>query len=319
MAFQPRLEKAKDLIGAKVINRDGTRLGMIEDIVLTPQRDAVSYVALSYGGIFRVGGKLLAAPWSAFEVRPQEQGRVVVLNVDEAYLKTAKGFDRNNWPMVADKDWPARVAADNTSGEQPRNGTEGMAAEPRPEQTYPPQATERMTPGMGPTARENEASEPTVSHDMKYWRLSRLMGTTVRNSEGADLGKLSNVMIDVNGGKVAYGILSVRGYLGTDRKSAAIPWSAIQIDPRQGTAMLNVDRETLRAIAFNEDHFPNLADPQYSRDLYQRFNARPYWEALGFVPSEPQEQHATPPDASNRQSEQPCGSTHESTGCQRNM
>jgi len=79
--------------------------------------------------------------------------------------------------------------------------------------------------------------------------------------------------------------------------------------------MLNVDRETLGAIAFDENHFPNLADPQYSRDLYQRFNARPYWEALGFVPSEQQERHPATPGASNSQYDKPLGSVHESAGC----
>jgi len=62
----------------------------------------------------------------------------------------------------------------------------------------------------------------------------------------------------------------------------------MEIDPRQGIARLNADKATLQAIAFDEDNFPSLEDPQYSRDIHQRFNARPYWETLGFVPGEPQ-------------------------------
>jgi sporulation protein YlmC with PRC-barrel domain len=285
--FQPKLEKAKDLISMKVINRDGTRLGTVEDIVLTPQRDAISYVALSYGGTLGIGGKLFAVPWSAFEIRPQEQGKVLVLNVDENYLKTTTGFDKDHWPLVADRNWPGSTEARSVPGEQPRSEMEqGMAAESHQQPTYSPQDTERTAPGM----------TPAPSADIKYLRLSKLIGTTVKNSEGTNIGKLNNVMLDVNKGKVAYGILSVdRGFLGTSGRLAAIPWSAIRIDEQQGVAMLNVDRNTLQAIAFDENHFPNFADPQYSRDLYQRFNVRPYWEALGFVPSE-RERHTTMPE-----------------------
>jgi sporulation protein YlmC with PRC-barrel domain len=274
--FQPNLEKAKDLIGAKVIDRNGTRLGTIEDIVLTPQRDGISYVALSYGGTMGIGSKLLAVPWSAFEVRPQEQGKLtVVLNADESYLKTAQGFDKNHWPVAADQNWPQATGARNVPGEQPRSN---------------------VSQGTAPTVGGNQTPQTMTANEIKYLRVSQLIGTTVKNSEGTDIGKLDNVVLDLNSGKVAYGILSVdRSFLGTSGKLAAIPWSAIRIDPRQGTAMLNVDKQTLQAIAFDRDHFPNLADPQYSRELYQRFNARPYWEALGFVPGE---QHVTPPQTS---------------------
>jgi sporulation protein YlmC with PRC-barrel domain len=300
--FQPMLEKAKDLIGMKVINRDGTRLGTIEDIVLTPQRDAISYVALSYGGTLGIGNKLFAVPWSAFELRPQEQGKVLVLNVDENYLKTTQGFDKDHWPLVADRNWPTGTEARNVPAEQPRSEmSEGMAAESHPEQTYSPQATERTTPGMTP-----------VVTDIKYLRLSKLIGTTIKNSEGTDIGKLNNVMLDWNSGKVAYGILSVdRSFLGTGGKLAAIPWSAIRIDEQRSVATLNVDKNTLQAIAFDENRFPNLADPQYSRDLYQRFNVRPYWEALGFVPSEQHRSTAVPEGSCSGAEHNEHGQLHE--------
>ncbi len=52
---------------------------------------------------------------------------------------------------------------------------------------------------------------------------------------------------------------------------------------------MNADKQTLEAIAFDSAEFPNLEDREYSRELHERFGARPYWEALGFVPGEQQE------------------------------
>jgi sporulation protein YlmC with PRC-barrel domain len=137
---------------------------------------------------------------------------------------------------------------------------------------------------------------------IKYRRLTELIGTTIKNPAGTELGELDNVVFDVQQGKVAYGILSVSsGFLGMNKKLAAIPWSSIEVNERQGVAMLNADKETLQAIAFDENNFPNLADAQYSRDLHQRFNARPYWEALGYVPGEPRARDMMSPRAPSRE------------------
>ncbi len=276
--FQPKLEKANELIGAKVINNEGVRLGTVEDIVLTPQRDAISYVALSRGGVLGVGDKLYAIPWSAFELRPQD--KTLVLNVNEDYFKTAKSFDKSNWPTAGDQSWLQAV------GEHPEHGEYGEQARHEAEESMTteqptPQAMERATP----TTPSSEGTMPRA--DIKYSRLTELIGTTIRNPQGTELGELDNVVLDMHQGKVAYGIVSLSsGFLGMNKKLAAVPWSSIEINERQGVALLNADKNTLQAIAFDENNFPNLADVQYSRDLHQRFNARPYWEAFGYVPGE---------------------------------
>jgi sporulation protein YlmC with PRC-barrel domain len=120
--------------------------------------------------------------------------------------------------------------------------------------------------------------------DLKYRRVSELLGITVRDAQNQDLGKLRNIMIDTQRGKVAYGVLAVRsGLLEADKDMAVVPWSVLRIAPQEGIARLNVDTQTLNAIAFNARNFPNLEDPAYSRQLYERFNVTPYWETLGYV------------------------------------
>jgi sporulation protein YlmC with PRC-barrel domain len=133
--------------------------------------------------------------------------------------------------------------------------------------------------------RSASAAAPmTPMTDLKYRRVSELMGLTVRDAQNQDLGKLRNIMIDTQQGKVAYGVLSVRsGLLEANKDMAVVPWSVLQIEPEAGIARLNVDRQTLDAIAFNARNFPNLEDPAYSRQLYERFNVTPYWETLGYV------------------------------------
>ncbi|MBM4026360.1 MAG: PRC-barrel domain containing protein [Planctomycetes bacterium] len=100
---QPRLELAGDLIGARVVDHQNKWLGTIQEIVLTPNRDAVDYAVLSYGGFWGVLEKRFAVPWNQLQLRPQEP--VFVLNVDRKDFDQAQGLGRDFLPATAHEDW----------------------------------------------------------------------------------------------------------------------------------------------------------------------------------------------------------------------
>jgi len=319
--FQPKLERAKNLISAKIVNDKGERLGKVEDIVLTPNRDAISYVVLSHGGTWGMGDKYFAVPWSQFSFKPGEtagQGILVLKNVTIADLDKAPGFDKKHWPTVANENWlgiergstmtpsggaaaqapqPSVEERTGTVPESSRNMVP-MATEPRSEQDQP--ATAGMTPERGMRADTGyRAGQPV---DIEHLRLSKLMGVNIRNLQDENLGKLDNVVIDVHQGKVAYGIVAIRsGFLGLNKDFVAVPWSALDWTGQPGIARLDADKQTLTALAFDKDSFPNLEDPQYSRQLFDRFHATPYWEGqnLGFVPGE-EDRSVNPPSSGER-------------------
>jgi sporulation protein YlmC with PRC-barrel domain len=290
--FSPSLHKANELIGAKVINDKQERLGTIEDIVLTPDRTGVSYVVLSHGGLWGWGGKLFAVPWSQFNVRTTDNV-LILSHVTEADLENAKGFDKKNWPATAHENWLGRdVTRDARDDSEPR-----AAEVPR----YEDSGEHKVHPeGENASARSDRpdspgAAEPAaVKAEIKYRRLSELVGLTIKNDQGEELGELEDIVLDIHEGKVAYAVLSMRsGFLNLNKELAAIPWSSFEVIPRLGTARLSADKETLQAIAFDEDEFPDLDDREYSRRIHERFGATPYWEAFGFVPGEGRER----PDA----------------------
>lgn len=118
-------------------------------------------------------------------------------------------------------------------------------------------------------------------------KTSQLIGMTVRNFQGERLGRLTNIVFDAHQGKVAYGIVSIRrGWLGSNKDLVAVPWPAIDLTSQPGIARLNMDRQTLEAMAFSRKDFPNLADAAYSRQLYERFDVMPYGQTPGYVPAE---------------------------------
>ena len=102
-----RLMSAKTLVGNEVCNHSGDSLGDIKEIMLDTGTGKVCYAVLSYGGVFGVGSKLFAVPWSALKLNSEE--KTFVLNIDKDNLKNAPGFDKDNWPDMADKSWESEI------------------------------------------------------------------------------------------------------------------------------------------------------------------------------------------------------------------
>jgi len=92
------------VVGMKVKNEAQKELGKVNDLVIEIHPGKIRYAALSYGGFLGLGDKLFAVPWKSFEVRHDISAKEVslVLNVDEAQLRKASGFDKNKWPNFAD-------------------------------------------------------------------------------------------------------------------------------------------------------------------------------------------------------------------------
>jgi len=54
-----------------------------------------------------MGDKLFAIPWNRLTI--DEDRKVFVLNVDRKTLEAAPGFDKNNWPDMADRTWGSQI------------------------------------------------------------------------------------------------------------------------------------------------------------------------------------------------------------------
>jgi sporulation protein YlmC with PRC-barrel domain len=104
----PDIMSAESLIGDRVVNREGEDLGKIEEIMLETENGRIAYAVLSFGGLMGMGDKLFAIPWNLLQLDAQQ--RRFILNVSKERLKTAPGFDKNNWPRMADQEWSREIA-----------------------------------------------------------------------------------------------------------------------------------------------------------------------------------------------------------------
>lgn len=92
---------ARDLVGQPVHNLHGDRLGEIQDIVMDTATGRVAYGVLSVGGVLGMGEKLFAVPWSAMHIEADHDHRVL-LDATPDRLKSATGFDKDQWPDEPD-------------------------------------------------------------------------------------------------------------------------------------------------------------------------------------------------------------------------
>jgi sporulation protein YlmC with PRC-barrel domain len=108
---------------------------------------------------------------------------------------------------------------------------------------------------------------------------SSLSGDAVRNEQGEDLGKISEIMLDVSSGRVAYAVLSFGGFLGMGDKLFAVPWNALTLDEDEKCFILDVDKQTLEnAPGFDKDNWPDMADTNWRRQIYNYYKTEPYWD-----------------------------------------
>ncbi|MGH9447019.1 MAG: PRC-barrel domain-containing protein [Terriglobia bacterium] len=107
---------------------------------------------------------------------------------------------------------------------------------------------------------------------------STLTGNRVINRQGEDLGKIEDLMIDLDRGRIAYAVLSFGGILGLGDKLFAIPWEALSLDPVEERFTLGISKDLLdKAPGFNKDNWPDMADPAWGAHLYGYYGYKPYW------------------------------------------
>jgi sporulation protein YlmC with PRC-barrel domain len=103
----PSLMGADTLLGEDVYNHHDEKLGDIKEIMLDMRNGKVAYAVLSFGGFLSVGEKLFAVPWNAFTL--DTKNHRFVLQADRAKLEAAPGFDKGNWPNMADETWAREI------------------------------------------------------------------------------------------------------------------------------------------------------------------------------------------------------------------
>ena len=78
MASDRPLLPASRLVGARVFNATGRRIGRIAELALDEASGAVAFVTLAYGGFLGLGERVFRASWAQLAYVPRRGGFVLV-------------------------------------------------------------------------------------------------------------------------------------------------------------------------------------------------------------------------------------------------
>lgn len=103
-----------------------------------------------------------------------------------------------------------------------------------------------------------------------------IVGSYVSNRNAENLGKIEDVVLDLQTGQVQYAILAFDELWGLPGKLFAVPWDALGMpNPEMATPtfFLDMDRDTLKATpSFDTDHWPDMTDPAWRSETERHFH-----------------------------------------------
>jgi len=79
------------VIGAPVFDREGNRLGHVDDLSIEKANGKTVYAIMSFGGFLGIGAKLHPVPWPLLDYNLERGGYTVPLNAE--ILEDAPNYD----------------------------------------------------------------------------------------------------------------------------------------------------------------------------------------------------------------------------------
>jgi sporulation protein YlmC with PRC-barrel domain len=120
---------------------------------------------------------------------------------------------------------------------------------------------------------------PSRMPEATLLRSSTLFSYRIKSPQGEDLGKIEEVMIDMEIKRIAYAVLSFGGFWGLGDKWVPVPWDALAFKADEKVLILNIEKEKLqKAPNFERATLPELANRQWGAVIHTYYGYPPYWE-----------------------------------------
>jgi sporulation protein YlmC with PRC-barrel domain len=105
-----------------------------------------------------------------------------------------------------------------------------------------------------------------------------ILGADVVDRDGARIGELRDMMLDLRLGRVAYGVVALDHAPVWSGRLVAVPWNAMHVDGN-GDLRVNARRDWVeRAPSMQAELMPTLLDHEWAVFIHSYFGAKPYWE-----------------------------------------
>ncbi|MCG5239114.1 PRC-barrel domain-containing protein [Azospirillum doebereinerae] len=100
----------------------------------------------------------------------------------------------------------------------------------------------------------------------------------LHGADGAELGKISELVVDPITGRVAYAVVEMGGFLGIGDAHVPVPWALFQPAANNDGYVLNVPKDRLTgAPRFAGSNRPDMGDRQWAMAVHTYYGVPPYW------------------------------------------
>ena len=107
-------------------------------------------------------------------------------------------------------------------------------------------------------------------------KASDVIGMTVKNYQDEKLGKVEDLAVDVESGRIVQVILSTGGFIGIGDTLTAVPPGALHHDVAQKVLHLDADKEKLRsAPKFEMSKWAECCDSNHLSEVYRHYGEEP--------------------------------------------
>ncbi len=247
------VERSSKLIGAAVKDASGEKVGKIRDLAIDLYGGRVLQVIVTQGGILGVGGKSVALPPTTMSL---DGSGDVTTSVDHQKVEGAPAFALEKWE-------------ESTGPDQVSEMYRYYEVEPRLVPRYSKDAA-------GDLAKSEATGAQLVPVIVQA---TKLMGLPVTHDSGKEVGKISDLGIDLSSARVPVVVVSTGGFLGVGDELNAIPSSLFRYESERGQVVLLTVQENLKAAPrFKANEWSDYATSERIREVYRAYGLKPYFD-----------------------------------------
>lgn len=109
-------------------------------------------------------------------------------------------------------------------------------------------------------------------------KASEILGKEITNLQNEKVGKVEEVAVDLEAGRIVQVIVSSGGVLGVGSKNWAVPPGAFSYDSNSNSLRLDVDKERHKGVtAFDMSRWGELMETNQVSEVYRAYGQRPYF------------------------------------------
>ncbi|MDX0605084.1 PRC-barrel domain containing protein [Sinorhizobium medicae] len=113
------------------------------------------------------------------------------------------------------------------------------------------------------------------SHDLIA--SDKVVGTTVYDMNGENVGSIERIILEKRGGRVAYAVMSFGGILGIGHEHYPLPWEMLDYDTSLGGFQVNITKEQVEGAPRYPAGQNYDWSPESGRRVYDYYGIAPYW------------------------------------------